>query len=142
MTPAQILTAAAYIAAAIVIYCVLTGPRRPRLTIVLLTTSMSACSLTPAQLRVAYHGANVVDAGETMARDPACMSEGNPLLGPDPSNGAVALFALGQSLIYEAIYRHIEDSATSNRLAFGRVFLGIKLVAVGWNAGQLSRGCQ
>ena len=102
---------------------------------------LSACAATPEQLRVAYHAANVVDAGETLARDPACLSEGNPWLGDNPSDGKVALFALAQSLIYEAIYWHIEEHDLSDRLAFGRVFLGVKLVAVGWNAGQLAKGC-
>ena len=112
-----------------------------RLAPILLLLLAAGCSLTPEQLRVAYHAANAADAGTTMARDPACMSEGNPFLGSDPSSGKVALFALAQSLIYEGIYWHIEDHAEYDRLAFGRVFLGVKLVTVGWNASLLARGC-
>lgn len=103
---------------------------------------IAGCAATPEQLRIAYHGANLADMGTTLARDPACMSEGNPILGDDPSDGSVVAFALLQSLIYEGIYRHIRDHDESDRLAFGRVFLGLKLLVVGNNARLLERGCQ
>lgn len=112
-----------------------------RLATIILALALQACALSPEQLRAAYHAANAADAAATMARDPACLSEGNPLLGSNPSDSTVALFALGQSFIYEMIYRHLADGDLNDRLAFGRVFLGIKFVTVGWNASMLAKGC-
>ena len=105
-----------------------------------LTLSLSGCSLSNGQLRVAYHAANAVDAGTTLARDPRCMVEGNPVLGSDPTDAAVVGFVLLQSLAYEAICsgparRQGEEKAC--RIAF----LGLKALTVGWNVSQLSRGC-
>jgi hypothetical protein len=102
---------------------------------------VAGCAATPEQLRVAYHATNVADAGATLARDPACMSEGNPLLGSDPPDSAVLGYMVLQGLIYEGIFRHIRDHDEADRLAFGRVFLGLKVLTVGWNAALLARGC-
>ena len=115
--------------------------KRLALTLIALAFALQGCAMSPEQLRVAYHATNVADAATTAARDPACLSEGNPLLGSNPSDSTVALFALGQSFIYEMIYRHLADHDLNDRLAFGRVFLGIKFVTVGWNASMLAKGC-
>lgn len=107
------------------------------------TTMLSGCAVwnSPENLRMAYHAANVVDTAETLSRDPACMSEGNPFLGNDPPDSTVVGYALLQSLIYEGIYHAIEDTNDSNRKAFGRVFLVLKGVTIGWNASILAKGC-
>ena len=101
---------------------------------------LSGCSLSNGQLRVAYHAANAVDAGTTLARDPRCMVEGNPALGSNPSDAAVVGFVLLQSLAYEAICsgparREGEEKAC--RIAF----LGLKGLTVAWNTSQLAKGC-
>lgn len=96
---------------------------------------------SPEHLREAYHVANAVDMGETLARDPACMSEGNPFMGSDPPDSTVIGYAIAQSLIYEGLYHHLKDHPESERKAFGRVFLVFKGVTIGWNASILAKGC-
>ena len=100
-----------------------------------LTLSLSGCSLSNGQLRVAYHAANAVDAGTTLARDPR-----NPVLGRDPSDGKVLAFALAQSLLYELICsgparRQGEEKAC--RIGF----LALKGATDFWNFSQLAKGC-
>ena len=105
-----------------------------------LTLTLTGCSMSNGQLRVAYHAANAVDAGTTLARDPRCMVEGNPALGRDPSDGKVLAFALAQSLLYELICsgparRQGEEKAC--RIGF----LALKGATDFWNFSQLAKGC-
>lgn len=105
-----------------------------------LTLSLSGCSLSNDQLRVAYHATNAADAYTTLERDPRCMVEGNPVLGRDPTDAQVLAFVGLQSVLYELICsgparRQGEEKAC--RIAF----LGLKALTVGWNVSQLQKGC-
>ena len=103
---------------------------------------LSACAMTPEQLRTTYHATKLVDAGTTMARDPACMSEGNPMLGRNPTDQKVLAYVAAQMLIYEGIYHYLKHKGDeSERLAFGRVFAVVAAVGPVNNAYQLARGC-
>jgi hypothetical protein len=115
------------------------------ITTLLMVALLSGCATMnqtdPQVLRVAFHGMNAADAGTTMARDPACMSEGNPWLGDDPSDGQVAALALLQSAIYEGLYWWVREYRPAEQQAFGWAFLIVKSLAVGWNINQLAEGC-
>lgn len=105
-----------------------------------LTLSLSGCSLSNGQLRVAYHATNAADAYTTLERDPRCMVEGNPVLGRDPTDAQVLAFVGLQSLLYELICsgparRQGEEKAC--RIGF----LILKSAAVGWNISQHQKGC-
>lgn len=112
--------------------------RLPALFLLLLLTG---CAMTPEQLRVAYHGANAMDAGTTAYGIEHGCNEANPMLGQSPSTGTVVAFAAVQSALYELIYWALKDRDESERLAFGRAFLVVKGLGVGWNAGQIAKGC-
>ena len=105
-----------------------------------LTLTLTGCSLSNGQLRVAYHATNAADAYTTLERDPRCMVEGNPVLGSDPSDGKVIGFVLLQSLLYEAICSgpaREQGEEKACRIAF----LGLKGLTVAWNTSQLAKGC-
>lgn len=107
----------------------------------LLLHFLTGCaSWSNEQLRVGYHVANAADAGMTMGRDRECMTEGNPVLGSDPSNGLVVAFAIGQSLLYEAICSGpARNQGQEKACRIG--FLWVKVITDGWNASQLAKGC-
>lgn len=108
-------------------------------TVVFLALALTGCATwSNAELRTAYHVANAADAGMTLARDPACMSEGNPFLGGDPSNATVALFAVAQSALYELICSNADEQEKTCRVAF----LWVKLATDAWNISTLARGCE
>lgn len=108
----------------------------------ILLTGCAGFWSSPEQLRAGFHATRAADAGTTMLRDPACMSEGNSLLGSDPSNGTVALFALGQSLIYEGLRYYVRTHHPDEELAFARSFFVVGLIGPVANAYTLARGCQ
>jgi hypothetical protein len=111
----------------------------------LAAVALSGCATmdraNPQYLRAAFHTMNVADAGTTMARDPACMSEGSWMLGDDPSDGQIAAVVLAQSAIYEGLYWWVREYRPAEQQAFGWAFLIVKSLGVGWNAGQLAKGC-
>jgi len=111
----------------------------------LIAATLSGCATMnqtdPQKLRLAFHGMNIADAGTTMARDPACMSEGNPLLGDDPSDGQVAALALAHAAIYEGLFWWVREYRPNEQQAFGWAFLIVKSLGVGWNVSQLAKGC-
>lgn len=116
-----------------------------RLFLTLCLLLLSGCATmnraNPQYLRVAFHGMNAADFGTTIARDPTCMSEGNPWLGSNPSDAQVATLALIQSAIYEGLYWWVREYRPAERQAFGWAFLIVKSLGVGWNVSQLSKGC-
>lgn len=90
--------------------------------------------------RAAFHTLNVVDAAQTMeGMDRGC-TEGNPLLGDNPSDGKIAAFAVLQSLLFEWVDKKAQEHGES--LVWERVAIAFKFVGVAANANTLSKGCK
>lgn len=105
--------------------------------IVALCLALAGCGLSNQQLRVAYHAANVADAGTTMyGMDHGC-EEGNPLLGSHPNDATVAAVAVGSALLYEWVCGNADESERACRV----MFLGAKLLFAGANTYTISQEC-
>lgn len=98
---------------------------------------VSGCAMTNEQLRWAYHGTNLADASTTVYGLNHGCKEGNPLLGEDPSDATIALFAVGSSVLYELVCNNAGEGERACRVAF----LGVKALMVGANAYTISTSC-